>query len=228
MTNIEYATLPGKSTTELGGWPVIFAEGSGLMVERVPNLGDKTTFKDTTRWTVVDSDPISVADTCKISGTNSSDKYQSLRFGNEGCIYPLGNVITGFQLANTQDSTEGHALYLRRVGLIFRNKSGNELFWGSEARARSNSTNKDTWVQQISQEDRNLLNGYVVDSLVVEISSKGGNGTNTSQVSIGGFKLYYHVGPTDYEFSSGDIRWVVGTMRKREQAFGEGSIQFET
>ena len=219
MANVEYTTMAAVSTTSSGGWPRVFNVGSGLMVERAPNLGDKTTFKDTVRWTVDDSGFISDAGTCKISGTNLKDSYQSLRFGNEGCIYPPAKFITGFQMANQTNQLGGHGMYLRRMGLIFRNKNGTELFWGSEARARPNTTAKETWVHQISQTDINTLSGYVVDSLVVEISSKTGSGQSTSQVTLGGFKLFHSVAPAN-------MRWVVGAMRERSQIFGEGSMQF--
>jgi hypothetical protein len=58
----------------------------------------------------------------------------------------------------------------------------------------------------------------VLDSLVIEISTKGGTGERNTEVRIGGFKLLYNVGPSN-------MQWVIGAMRKRDQAFGEGSIQ---
>jgi len=219
MADITYTTMAALSETDAGGWPRVFNKPADNMVERTPNLGYKFPFFNDIKWTVRDTGYISDAGAIAFSGTNGLEHFQSYRFGNAGSIFPKGDVITGFQLENTQNSTAGHGMYLSRMGLIFRNKSGNELFWGSNVRGRPNTFNKQTWRQEITQEERNQLNGYLVDSLAIEISTSGGSGTRTSEVTLGGFKLLYNVGPSN-------MRWVAGAMRKRDQAFGEGSIQF--
>ena len=218
MADITYTTMAAVSETNAGGWPRVFNKPADHMVGRTPNLGNKTPFYSDFQWQVSDTGYISDAGAIRFSGTNGLEHYQSYKFGNAGSIFPNANVITGFQLENKQDSTSGHGIYLSRMGLIFRNKSGEELMWGSPIRGRPQTYDKQIWIQQINQADRDLLTGYVVDSLVVELTTRTGTGTRTTQVELGGFKLLYNVGPSS-------MRWVVGAMRKREQAFGEGSIQ---
>ena len=219
MADITYTTMAAVSETNKGGWPRVFNKPGGIMVERTPNLGNKTPFFNDVQWTISETGYISDAGAIRFSGENGLEHYQSYRFGNAGSIFPKADVITGFQLENKQNSTAGHGIYLSRMGLIFRNRSGAELMWGSEIRGRPNTYEKQIWVQQINQSDRNLLTGYVVDSLAVEMSTRTGTGIRNTQVELGGFKLLYNVGPSS-------MRWVVGAMRQRSQAFGEGSIQF--
>jgi len=218
MANITYTTVAAVSETDKGGWPRILEKGGTRIGQRTPNLGIKTPFYSDSYWNVADTGYINDAETVKFSGNNGLAHYESYKFGNNGSVFVPGRVLTGVQVESTQNSTAGHGLFLSRIGLIFRNASNHEYFWGGATRSRPNTYNKHVYLQNIDQITRSALVDYVLDSLVVEISSEGGSGTRTTEVQIGGFKLLYNVGPSS-------MRWVVGAMRKREKAFGEGSIQ---
>ena len=218
MADIIYTTVAAVSETDKGGWPRVLEKGGTRIVQRTPTLGIKTPFKSDSYWDVADTGYINDAETVKFTGTNGLEHYESYKFGNNGSICVPGRVLTGVQVESTQNSTAGHGLFLSRIGLIFRNDFNHEHFWGGASRSRPNTFNKQVYLQNIDQTTRSALADYVLDSLVVELSSKGGTGSRTTEVRIGGFKLLYNVGPSN-------MRWVVGAMRKRDQAFGEGSIQ---
>jgi len=218
MANITYTTVAAVSETNKGGWPRILEKGGTRIGQRTPNLGIKTPFYSDSYWNVTDNGYVSDAETVKFSGNNGLAHYESYKFGNNGSVFVPGRVLTGVQVESTQNSTAGHGLFLSRIGLIFRNASNHEYFWGGATRDRPNTYNKHIYLQNIFQSERDTLADYVLDSLVIEISTKGGTGERNTEVRIGGFKLLYDVGPSS-------MRWVVGAMRKRDQAFGEGSIK---
>jgi len=218
MADITYTTMAAVSETDKGGWPRVFNKGGTRIVQRTPTLGIKTPFYSDSTWDVSDTGYINDAEAVTFSGNNGLEHYESYKFGNNGSIFVPGRVLSGVQVESTQNSTAGHGIFLSRIGLIFRNDFNHEHFWGGATRSRPNRYDKHVYLQNIDQATRSALSDYVLDSLVVELSTKGGSGSRTTEVKIGGFKLLYSVGPSS-------MRWVVGAMRKREEAFGEGSIQ---
>ena len=221
MANITYMTAPAYSDYDTPEWPQWFASGGVSINSKTPTLGDTTAFKsDVSWWNQGAGGHINTANAITFKGDNGKDHWQSFIFGTNGSVFPPGNLIKKFQLENTQDSTAGRGLYLRRMGLVFKDLSGREHFWGSASRSRPSSFNKQIWERALSDSDRTKLNGYLMSALVVEVSSQGGSGSRETQVKLGGFKLQYDVGPAD-------CRWLVGKQRPAGEMKGEGAILFQ-
>lgn len=219
MAQTEYTTIPAISKEDTAEWPVILAKPGNRINGKTPTMGNTAAFKSDVTWAITESSTINAASAITFSGENGKDHWESYKFGDAGCIFPRAEVIRGFQLENTQDSTAGHGLYLRRMGLVFRNSAGTEEFWGGAPRSRPSSFNKQVWKRELTDSDRTKLKGFFVRALIVEVSTQGGTGTRPTSLSLGGFKLLYDVG-------TADTRWVVGKMRTVTKLSGEGSIQF--
>ena len=219
MAQTEYTTIPAVSEESTAEWPIILAKPGNHIGAKTPTMGDTSAFQSDVSWSNTESYTINAANAIKFTGSNGKNHWESYKFGDAGCIYPKADVIRGFQLENTQDSTAGHGMYLRRMGLVFRNAAGKEEFWGGASRSRPSSFDKQVWKKEFSDSERNKLKGFFVRALIVEISTEGGTGTRPTNVTLGGFKLLYDVGPEN-------TRWVVGKMRTVTKLAGDGSIQF--
>ena len=185
-----------------------FDPGMKATSAQTPTFGDTSAFKqDVTFGGSGNEDPQGDPG-YSFTGSSGKEHYTSYEFGYSagfpGGLYCPAAPLQGFSVESRQNSTAGHGLWLRRIGLKFQNSAGNVKFWGSTAKSsRSNNYDWNLFERNFSDSDRTSLKGYVVTGLVIEITTKGGTGNRSSVLDVGRFRLHYSLGPTN-------SRWVIG------------------
>ena len=186
-----------------------------------PELGASENWDNDVTWAVTRKDNryMNDHDAFVIDGTNGLAHYANYYVKSDlSGLYPPMELITGFGVGTYQNSTAGHGMYLRRVGIsVYKNSTDSFLRWGSYARSRG--SNNTSWRQlkyDFSESDRAAMAGYRFSHFIFQISSAGGSGTKTSEVHLGDFRLKWNLGD-----SSSTNRWVIGKHRNRIDAVSQ-------
>ena len=121
--------------------------------------------------------------------------------------------IDGFAIDYKQDSTAGHGLWLRNVGIEVVNDDGDTWRWGSYNRARQNDYSTHTAKYTFNEADKAYLsnNNGRFKQFICRVSSRGGTGTRTTNLTLGDFRLLY----SDTGCETG--RWIIPGKRGYSQ-----------
>lgn len=204
---ITYECPPGEQTNSTDVTVNWLNRGIVPTGAQTPTFGNTTAFKQDVTWGISGNGDPQGYPGVSIKGNNGKEHYATYEFGQAGGLYCPAHVLTGFSLESRQNSTAGHGLWLRRIGLKFENFSGETKFWGGAPKSsRNNNYSWNTMSKGFNLGEQESLRGFVVKGLVIEISSAGGTGTRETICDVGHFRLHYRVGPTN-------SRWVIGARR---------------
>ena len=208
--SVTYETVPLSVTKDSSDKIKWFAPGCRHIGSQTPTMGNTTAFKSDVTWGFSGNEDVQERPGVKFSGNNGKDHWASYEFGFTGTnLYCPAHRINGFSLYAAPNSNAGHALFLRRMGLKFQNKTGREQFWGGAVFDKKSGYDWMQYTRGFSIGEVETLENYMVTALVIEISTASGTGTRTTELQVGGFKIHYSChGP-----SNG--RWVVGQRRRK-------------
>ena len=213
--SVTYETVPLVITKDSSDKIKWFAPGIKHTGEQKPTMGDTTKFKSDVSWGFSGNEDPQEKPGVTFSGSNGKDHWATYEFGFTGTnLYCPAHRLNGFSMYAVPNSNAGHALFFRRMGLKFQDKTGREEFWGGGAFSKQSGFEWHQYTKGFNIGEIEKLEKYMVTGLVIEISTASGTGSRATELKVGGFKLHYSChGP-----SNG--RWVLGQRRSKPFANG--------
>ena len=213
--SITYETVPlriDKDSSDKIKW---FSPGCKRTDAQTPTMGDTSAFKSDVNYGFTGNEDPQEKPGVTFSSDSGKDHWSTYEFGFNGSnLYLPANRINGFSLYAKPNSNAGHALFFRRMGLKFKNKSGSTEFWGGGAFGKQSGYDWHQYTKGFNIGEVEKLEKYMVTALVIEISTASGTGSRKTTLDVGGFKIHYSChGP-----SNG--RWVLGQRRNEPFNYG--------
>jgi len=209
MSNTTYYTVPTSSSAGDSDEEIVWNKGnlvyhSGSITG---DYGNTSTLESDTNWALTRKSDryIYNHDAYKIGGENGRDHDGIYMQENSksGFRPSMGN-LTGFSIKCRQDSTAGHSMYLRNVGITMTNDTGgNRKIWASNNISRRDNYDWNRINYTFSTSDIASMSSYYFDRFWVRVSSEGGSLTRTTYVTLGAVKFKWNVGPAN-------ASWVLG------------------
>jgi hypothetical protein len=129
----------------------------------------------------------------EVAGSNGKPHYQINRWGTTNGHYPKDHV-TGFKFQVDQSSDAGHALFVRRVGvLLLATGNTNTHFVDVGGLLPKYRAGTYTYTYDFSSDVmEKLANAYVFGEFRLLFSTDGGSGSRDSSVKIFNFQFNYY------------------------------------
>ena len=195
----KFDTVPAVNSST-GSSSEGFEWNQGLLVPNSGDLwihyGNSQTWTRDTSWgvTQLSQKKLHQSESFRIGGENGKDHEQNyVQSANSDARWPLMKFIDGFAINYKQDSTAGHGLWLRNVGIEVVNDDGDTWRWGSNNRARQNDFTTHTAKYTFNEADKASLsnNNGRFKQFICRVSSRGGAGTRNTNLTLGDFRLLY-------------------------------------
>jgi len=151
----------------------------------------------------------------KIGGDNGRDHWANYEqnISGFGRYIPM-RFIQGFAIDFKQDSTAGHGLFLKNVGIEFQKEDGTVLRWGSNDRSRQGDYETHTIEYKFGSEQSAMAQGNArFHRFICRLSSQGGTGSRFTNLTLGNFRLLWD------NTGSNTGRWIVPSLRKYADMF---------
>ena len=168
--------------------------GNSTFASASPNAGSSTAQwkQDVTYWGT-SGDVCASSGGLRSGGNNGKDHWQNNKIGTSQGHY-LSSQITGFKFKASQDSGAGHGLYIRRYGFLLAKKDQSSYYFfdAGGVLSRGNYGTKDYSHSFNSTILNNYLgNGWVFAEFRYQLSTEGGTGSRTSNVTVYDFQFNY-------------------------------------
>ena len=122
----------------------------------------------------------------KWAGSNGRDHWAIFKLGDGSGRY-LGGHVTGLKFRENNNSTAGHGLYIFRYGiqLVGKNSTTIEMYDLSGKLSRpSNFGKTHSKTFNATLQDKLSSGNWLIDKLLVEVSTQGGSGSRTTYTTI--------------------------------------------
>ena len=216
MTSKVFDTVPATNTNGGPGTEAInWHNGSLLYNSRDTEIhyGAAKTWTQDTSWGISGWGKLHEPDSFTMGGKNGKDHEANYEQNISGWgLFPEMKFITGFSIDFQQDSTAGHGIYLRNAGIEFALPDGTRKRWGSNDRSRQGDYNKHTATYRFSSSERAAMGaeGNRFHRFICRLSSRGGTGDRTTNITLGSFRLLY-----DQTGGLGsNTRWILPNSRE--------------
>ena len=216
MTVKKFDTIPAINTSGGPSSEAINWHNGSLIYntrDTVISYGSPQTWERDLNWTISGWGKLHEQDSFTMSGKNGKDHEANYEQNISGWgQFPLMKFVAGFSIDFKQDSTAGHGIYLRNAGIEFATADGTRLNWGSNDRSRQNDYNRHTVTYRFSAADRAAMStgGSRFTRFICRLSSRGGTGDRTTQLTLGSFRLLYD----ETGVNDSSVRWILPNERE--------------
>ena len=167
-----------------------------------PNSGQSASFYyDDSAWWAKGGN-ITTSGGFRFNGENGKEHWLTTDFGVTAGIYP-NTQVSGCRFTISNDSTAGHALWVRKWGVVCTHPTEGDVFHGADGLSEPTGDsygdhhhNRDTeFTKNIGNWDQSLMDhlsvGWVISKVRFEITTEGGKGTRETNVVIKNFRWVY-------------------------------------
>lgn len=207
-----------------------------------PNYGDTGEWKNDTSWGVSEyrGNRIDIENAWKISGKNGKDHWGIFKTGSPTtATSAFGTRVGGYSLMPSIEHIRGfhvkwynyhdskHTLFVRKIGVGFRTRSGAQKIWSTSTQRKFKGPGMIEHYFSSSDLTAMRRDNLVLDSFWCQVSSESsGVLDNTSEVAVGGFGLSWETcSPT---LSGSPYAWAVGRYRNSSECGEEYDINYQS
>lgn len=170
--------------------------GSATRSDVTPNAGvDTSEWKGDTDWWGHSGDVCASSASGGVysTGNNGREHWQINKIGTSQGHY-LSTEITGFKFKASQTSGAGHGIYVRRYGFLLRKKdASNSYFYDAGGTMSRGDYGTKSYSHTFTSDVLNnyLRNGWCFDEFRYQLSTQGGTGSRTTELTVYDFQFNY-------------------------------------